>query len=362
MRALMFTVITRSRLYQARVLMQSVARAFPTAERHVLVVDPAGGCFDPAAEDFAITFGHELGLPRFTSYAFANDTLGFCCFLKPVFARFLLERTKAEVVIYADSDVYCYAAPEALLALLEESPVALTPHATGPVGSGACRSDGDLMRTGPYNAGLFACRRSPEAATFLAWWQRSMESERRLDGSIAHDQPWLSLAAVYFPWIATFRDAGYNVAYWNIQMRPLAQRPDGVLTAGGRPLSFFHFSFFSTARPDLLANRPPIVLPAEGDLLRGLLREYADRLEQAGATGCLRWPYAYGFFTDGKPVTDVHRHYFLERAWDDTDHAGEPFDPCFTTRHCRGLKAVYAVDHLRPRAVRRLNRWLRRLT
>lgn len=341
--------------------MESVARNIPEAERHVLVIDPADGAFDSTAEPFTVTFGHQLNLPHFSSYAFVNDVLGFCCFLKPVFGQFLLERTKADLIVYADSDVCCYAPPDALVELLQKSPVALTPHSTEPAGPGAYRSDGDLMRSGPFNAGLFACRRCAETDLFLSWWQRAMESERCLDAAIAHDQPWLSLAAVYFPWIAVLRDPGYNVAYWNIQRRLLARLSDGTLTAGGRPLVFFHFSFFDHNRPTWLAHRPPIVIPAEGPELPGLLDDHAKRLEAAGSAACLAWRYAYHFFTDGKAITSAHRQYFLDRAWDEAGPNGNPFDPNFTTENCRGVKAVYAVDQSIPRLARVVNRQWRRL-
>lgn len=359
MKSLVFTIITRNRLHLARVLMQSVAASFPEAERHVLVIDPAAGLFDPASEPFICTFAADLGLPRFEEFAFVNDALSLCCLMKPAFSLHLLAHSAADVLIYADSDMLFHAAPGHLFDVLGKAPVALTPHVLAPLGDHLTRKDGDIMRSGAYNAGFFAVRRGALASEFLNWWLTEMGRERQLDAAFCHDQQWLSLAVVYFPWIATLRDPGYNVAYWNIGERPLTRAVDGRLLAGGRPLVIFHYSFFTAATPDFLVNRPPLVFPAEGEVLREVLRDYAERLAAAGTALCLSWPYLYATFADHKSVKASHRKYYLDRVWQDPDHRGSPFDPAFTTRSCRGLKSLYNFDHPLSRAIRFLRRWLR---
>lgn len=355
MKTLAFTIVTRNRLHLARVLMQSIAEKFPEAGRHVLVVDPCDGFFDPATEPFAVTFGAELALPDFESYAFVNDALSLCCLLKPAFALHLFQQFGADLLLYADSDMLCHDRPDALLQLMRDSPVALTPHVLSPLPANAPRTDNDIMRSGAFNAGFFAVRRSPEADRFLVWWLSAMRRERKLDATFCHDQQFLSLAAVYFPWIAVLRDPGYNVAYWNLTERPLACDPTGRLTAGGRPLSIFHYSFFDVSTPTLLANRPPLSVPAGSELMKNLLRSYADSILRAGSAVCLRQSYAYGYFTDGKPITCAHQEYYLGRVWDDPARSGSPFEPTFRTVGCRGLKSVYSVDRPLPQFIR----WLR---
>ena len=198
MKTIVCTIVTRNRLHLARVLMRSVATAFPEAERHALVVDPADGFFDPAAEPFTVTFGPALGLPEFSSYAFVNDALSLCCLLKPAYAQYLLENTAAETLCRGQRR-----------------------------GPAAHRRDTDMLRGGAFNAGFFALRRSESATVFLRWWLDAMCGQRQLEAVFAHDQHWLSLAIVYFPWIHVLRDPGYNVAFWNIHERPLSRQPDG---------------------------------------------------------------------------------------------------------------------------------------
>jgi len=359
MKSIVFTIITRNRLHLARVLMQSVATSLPSAGRHVLVIDPAEGLFDPAAEPFVSTFAADLGVPRFEELAFVNDALSLCCLLKPAFALHLLKHTTADVFIYADSDMLFYARPEHLFDVLATAPVALTPHVLSPLGGHSSRRDGHIMRSGAFNAGFFAVRRCTQAAEFLNWWLTEMGRDRQLDAAFCHDQQWLSLAVVYFPWIATLRDPGYNVAYWNIGQRPLARSADGRLLVDGRPLVIFHYSFFKPATPDLLVNRPPLVIPSDGDVLREILCDYAARFESAGTDVCLSWTYLYGFFTDGKLVVDSHRKYYLDRVWHDPDHRGSPFDPAFCTRSYHGLKSVYNFNSPLPRLTRFIRRCFR---
>ena len=355
MKTLAFTIVTRNRIHLARVLMQSIAAEFPEAGRHVLVVDPCDGLFDPAAEPFNVTFGAELALPDFDSYTFVNDALSLCCLLKPAFALHLLERCDADLLLYADSDMLCHARPDALLQVMRDAPVALTPHVLTPLADIAPRTDNDIMRSGAFNAGFFAVRRSSEAERFLVWWLAALKRERKLDATFCHDQQFLSLAAVYFPAIAVLRDPGYNAAYWNLTERPLARDPGGRLTVGNRPLSIFHYSFFDVATPHLLANRPPLIVPAGSELMKNLLRSYADSILRAGFETCLRWSYGYGCFTDGKPITRAHQEYYLGRVWDEPGRNGSPFEPTFRTAGCHGLKSVYSLDRPLPRFIR----WLR---
>ena len=108
---------------------------------------------------------------------------------------------------------------------------------------------------------------------------------------------------------------------------------------------------------DLLVNRGPLVIPAHDTVLRELLRDYAQSLVQADAATCLAWPYGYGQFTDGTPITGEQRRYYLERIWADPDHAGSPFEPGFASRHYRGSRSVYALHQPLPRSLR----WLRRM-
>lgn len=356
---LVSTIITRNRLHLARTLMKSVAVAFPEAKRHVLVVDSPSGYFDPSGEPFEVTLGSEIGLSDFFSYAFVNDPTGLCCLLKPAFALHLLKRTDAEVVIYADGDIVCHSRPAALLRALEVSPVALTPHNLRPPSPGDPFISTEIPHGGVFNAGVFGVRRSPKAAVFLEWWLGAMLRERALFKKNCYDQVYLDHVPVYMPWAWILRDPGCNVAYWNLHERPLARDPRGALTAGGEPVSFFHFSLFDLKYPDLLTRYlPPL---AAADPVRGLLHDYVAALRDEGAETCLAWPYAYGFFDDGKPIKPVHRRYYLDRVWNESGRAGSPFDPGFQTRNCKGLKSVYSVDRPATRLVRTLRRLMPRL-
>jgi hypothetical protein len=118
----------------------------------------------------------------------------------------------------------------------------------------------------------------------------------------------------------------------------------------------FHYSFFSPATPELLANRCPLVVPAETELMRELLRDYAGRQREAGAEECRRWSYGYRHFSDGKRITAEHRKYYLDRVWHDPDHRGNVFTPEFVTKNYRGLKSVHALDRWLTRSIRMMRR------
>jgi hypothetical protein len=101
------------------------------------------------------------------------------------------------------------------------------------------------MLSGTFNAGFVGVSSRPEASAILQWWQDRLLgacSYAVADG-VYYDQRWLDLAPVLFEGVGILRDAGCNVAYWNLQERQVAVGAAGI-TVGGGPARFFHFSGF----------------------------------------------------------------------------------------------------------------------
>lgn len=358
MRIALFTAATCSHIHLAETMLASAARWIPDASQHLIVTDLAPGESCPVAPHIELISAIELGLPRFPDLAFVNDATGLCCLMKPAGARHLLARPGVDAVIYADSDTLWFAEPTTLRSFLAQSPVALTPHALAPLPATAARRDGDIVRSGAFNAGFFAVRQSDEGHTFLRWWLDSLLAERCLEPEVAYDQRWLDLAPVYFPFVGVFRDPGYNVAYWNYRQRELTLAPDSTLRVQDGPLVLFHFSYFDFRRADHLAIRPPIAVRADSPALHTLLERYLAALAAAPRSNPA--PYRFGHFTDGQPITSEHRRFFLARVWHNPDRTGSPFSPEFRTRDYHGLRSVYARETPQARAMRALWRIARR--
>src|SRR5206468_11516545 len=94
-------------------------------------------------------------------------------------------------------------------------------------------------------------------------------------------QRWMDLAPGFVERFAPLRDAGLNLAYWNLEGRTLAKGKAGW-TVDGAPLRFFHFSGFDPARTDVLSRHQDRTAVAAGSPLAQLLADYAARLLDNG--------------------------------------------------------------------------------
>src|SRR5690606_6597623 len=117
-------------------------------------------------------------------------------------------------------------------------------------------------------------------------------------------------------------DPTYNVAYWNFKQRPLTETDAGY-AVNGQPLTFLHFSGFDLDNLEQVSrhqNRHHLRdLPAA---FHTIMADYAQRLQAHGYADVRHWPYVYGLFGDGVPVTAYHRdclrqHDPLAERWPD---------------------------------------------
>jgi hypothetical protein len=77
-------------------------------------------------------------------------------------------------------------------------------------------------------------------------------------------------------------------------------------------MRFFHFSAFPYDDEERLSlYRPSDALAARPELA-ALFAEYRQRLEQCGHDTCLDWPYAFGCFDNGVPITQCARDCYWE--------------------------------------------------
>jgi hypothetical protein len=206
--------------------MASIKHVHPEAGCHVLLID--GDATHAKSEDaFTAHTWRELGLHGYLRRAFVNSAGGLCCMLKPVFVAWLLRQQQAEAVIYTDADTRFYNTTDHLVRAAINASFNLTPHILSPLSTPSpLRSDAAIARAGTYNGGLFTARRDASALAILDWWAESMWREAWLDHAYAWDQIWLSLLRQLFPATCVFSHPSHNVAYWNLDQRPLVRRGD----------------------------------------------------------------------------------------------------------------------------------------
>ena len=318
------SVATKSHLARARVLAESCRSHHPGVPLFLLLVDRIDGSFDPAQEPFTTLCAEDLDLEDWHSLAFRYSQLELASALKPFLLRHLHERFGLRKILYLDTDAFVTGSLEPVFDLLDRHPVVLTPHLLEPVADGATGRELAVLQSGAYNGGLVGVSDLPAAHAFLDWWwARCRENAfvRQSDG-VFLDQRWLDLAPGMFPGVHIARDPGLNVAYWNVGERRVewGEKP----SVNGVPARFFHFSAFPYDGGERLSlHLIADALDAHPELVP-LFAEYRRRLERCGHDTCRDWPYAFGCFDNGVPITQCARDCYEELEAGERRRFGDP--------------------------------------
>ena len=303
------TIVARNYLAQARAFARSFQKHHPGGTVYVLLVDRIDGAFDPAKEPFITIPVEELGIPDFPVWAFKYSILELSTAVKPFLLRFLLTTKGHDHVMYFDPDILCYAPMTPIFDALEKNAIVLIPHLTDPLPEdGFLPRQIDILRSGAYNLGFLAIRKTPLVLNMLEWWHERLKlfCYVRLAEGLFVDQRWMDLVPGLFPDMCVLTDHGCDVAYWNVHCRIFEKR-DRSYVVDGVPLRFFHFSGYDPREPNSFSKHQTRVRLKDMPIIQELCHNYGDRLRQEGMEEMRPLKYAFGFFDDGTPVPHAAR-------------------------------------------------------
>lgn len=339
--------------------MDSVRANIGESDRYVFLCDPSRGQLTPESEPASIMEPDVL-----TEFADRDDLRflippgGLCCVLKSLAAKFLTRTGKYDFIIYLDADTLVLHRPEGLIQALDNHSIVLTPHLLD--GERFPQMDVNTMKSGAYNAGVFAINASSDAAHFLDWWSQNMLDPDKMDYLWNYDQGWLNLAPAVCSGVHILKDHGCNVAFWNLHERKISVGADEQIFAGSTPLSIFHFSFFDWKTPEQLAGRfndGGAIVP---EPVKQLQKEYAKKLTAAGVEDAEEWDYPYSKFSDGHPINDYHRAYYRQHLRSRLTPKQSPFDANLHLEGFSGLRSLRNADHPLVRSIRKIRSSLRK--
>jgi hypothetical protein len=308
-----FTIASKNYLAYVRVLLNSVARIHPEYKLFLCLADRVDGYFDADAEPYTVVQADQLGIQSFEDMSLRYDIMEFNTAVKPFMFRWLFDHTDLDVVIYLDPDIRAYSRFDRLEAVLESgASVVLTPHITQPLEDGKNPNDYHMLQAGVFNLGFIAARRSRETLKFMDWWGRRLSTQCVADfkTNLFVDQKWCDLAPCFLDDLKVFKDASYNVAYWNLEHREVTETPNGEWQVNGSPLVFFHFSGVNAERRRTVSTHQNRFA---WDDLRGcqaLFERYLDELIAHGWRETCKWPYAYGSVSEKLVVSALIRHLY----------------------------------------------------
>ena len=129
-----------------------------------------------------------------------------------------------------------------------------------------------------------------------------------------YDQRWLDLVPALFDDVHIVRDAGCNVAYWNLPERGLTLTQNGM-QAHDSLCRFFHFSGFEPERPEIVTRYSRRLTMDDHRACGRAVRALSSTSSALRVTStCKDWPYSFGAFDNGVPIPDVARRLYQEMS------------------------------------------------
>jgi glycosyltransferase involved in cell wall biosynthesis len=314
------TIIASNYLSRALVMHDSLKAQHPEMDFWLLVIDDMP--LAPQSSEAVKRRGihtlrtEEIGLPpvEIANFRMAYDLTEISTAFKPWTLETVIKQTGLHV-IYIDPDIEFFGPMTSLVEAVHTHDLVLTPHVLQPMKrDDAQPSEADIMGSGIYNLGFVGLNRN--AAHILEWWEERLKrdaynapAEQRFT-----DQRWMDFAPSLFDCFIS-KDETFNVAYWNVDNRPV-ELDNGKFLIRGKPLSFFHFSGLDEKTPHMLTahhtGRPRVLLSEHPAL--ATLTEHYIRSVQLAKKECADDLTAYAFneYPKGGKISAVLRRVFLK--------------------------------------------------
>lgn len=319
------TIVSRNYFPYARTIAESFRKYSPGVPFYVLLVDEPG-TLDLAEEPFETILVRDIGIKNFLETAFKFDILELNTAVKPSFLKYLIQERGADRVLYFDPDISFFGSPDFLFDRLKTESIIFTPHITKSIEDSSTPTEQDFLHSGVFNLGFLGVSKSLTGSLFLDWWERRclVLGYSDVKNGLFVDQKWANLVPCLFDSVAIEKHAGCNMAYWNLHERIISEQGGRYMVNDHWPLVFFHFSGISPEGQDLISkytNR--FTLSTRPDIVP-LFEQYRASLERHQIREMRGEKYAYGYFSNGRPILKIARTVFS--FFEERYRGDDPFD------------------------------------
>lgn len=320
-----FTIVARNYLGQASVLFESVKEQCGDIKFCCFVVDG----FDDDSEIPKSLSSHvydcrKLGIPFFEEMAFRYDVVEFSTSLKPYIFNYIFQSEKFNNAIYLDPDLKLYSDLNWISEIFRSKSIVVTPHLLD-IEENGTRHTGrtpainlySFLMVGTFNFGFVAIKNDTYGTAFVKWWAEILRDKCfvEINQSLFVDQKWADFLPSFFgAQLEVLRDAGANVAYWNLHERKLTSDAESNYFVNGSKLKFVHYSSIAITDVDEISSNIPkskninlITYPE----YRELFTTYKKELIQAGHhERKTKTPYRFGYFENGLTINKLQRRIY----------------------------------------------------
>ncbi len=254
------TVCTNSYIGYAITLGQSLRSMVPGARLLIYITDKFQQAILPTFDEIEFVAAENIGIAGFEDMAKRYNAFEFSTAMKAPCILHAIKKRGAKSVIYLDSDILVLQPLDAVTAALDDGyDCILTPHITKPAGKGAFPPDNTYLLAGVFNLGFAAFSNREPAISFLRWWAQKKREDCtfNLAQGITCDQTYCNLAPAFIEKLLVLRDPGYNLAYWNLDQRPVTFARNGIAMTGNKRIRFVHFSGVDFRNPDTISRHNP---------------------------------------------------------------------------------------------------------
>ena len=326
----MCTIIAKNYLAFARTLAQSFSSFHPDYKCYVLIVDDFEGYIKPSDENFEIVKLTDLEIPNLQGFCFRYDVKELCTAAKAHLLDYLIREKSVTRLLYLDPDILVTAPLDGMYEKLGAHDIVLTPHLdTDYPDDDLLPDDGYILRGGQFNLGFIGINSGDNAKSFLHWWKAKVYKKCVVDllNGYFVDQKFIDFVPIFFKNFLVERDAGYNVAYWNLHSRQLSEE-NGAWMCNDGPLYFFHFSGYDPESGAISRHIPVSLarhLLSNRSDLKGLFEAYKRLLINNGHKQTSTWPYTFSSFRSGEPIPYSVRRYYRSLPGNGR-RLGDPFE------------------------------------
>ena len=316
MKKAIVTIASNNYFAQVKVLMKSMEISNPEWDRYFILVDEKNDDIWNEDNNFYKLHFTEIGIENTQAMAFYYDVLELNTAVKPFAISYLFRKKNYDQVMYLDPDIYVYNKLfELEKEFLKGASIVLTPHLIDELkDDGYLPDEKSVLGTGVFNLGFIAFQNSEESLKAIDWWSEKCKKHcvNEIENGIFVDQKWVDYFPSRYKNLSILKDAGYNVAYWNLPQRKL-QELNGKILVNDTQLSFFHFSGLNERNTDRLSkysNRPL----KQNCILKTLIEEYVDNLKKNESEKYKEIVYAYNYFSDGKIIRKIYREFYRKNG------------------------------------------------
>jgi len=304
------TISARNFSAHAITLLNSIRQFHSDVDFFYVVADEEPFGIQREKSFFEVVRASDLGIASFNEMSFKYDIVELNVALKPFVIKKLIDKGYKKV-LYFDADIMVFSSLDVIINLLESYSIIVTPHILSPITLKNKLNilENGLLKNGCYNLGFIGVSNTNESNRFLQWWadKCSRDCYREPESGLFVDQKWIDLVPSIFNYVYILKNAGCNMAYWNLHERKLQKN---MMMNNKERLIFFHFSGLEIENINQISKYQSTYLLSERQDLQDIFQSYRANVITNGYEKVKNLEYAYNQYSNGLKIGLVARRLY----------------------------------------------------